>query len=142
MRLPTPSSSGKNRQQPAPAQPWLPIDRFCRDKLVAVCDYYSFMSHLKLLVNSSSVLNLFKQVMLYRRKMTLAKVGSVALFEEEDEERPASPYRRQSSSRRHRQKRESIVLDHSGSGSDTASVVSVSEIQGLEGTAGQIIIVH
>jgi hypothetical protein len=142
MRLPTPSSSGKNRQQPAPAQPWLPIDRFCRDKLVAVCDYYSFMSHLKLLVNSSSVLNLFKQVMLYRRKMTLAKVGSVALFEEEDEERPSSPYRRQSSSRRHRQKRESIVLDHSGSGSDTASVVSVSEIQGLEGTAGQIIIVH
>ena len=161
MRLPIANSgnSGTSRpqQQQQQQQPWLPIDRFCRDRLVAVCGYYSFMSHLKLLA-SSPLLNTFKQVMHHRRKMTLARVGSIGLFDEingtaEDDDdiinkRSSSgsntsakrqTYQQQ---RRQRRNRESIVLDHSGSGSDTASVVSISDLQGLEGTLGQIVIVH
>jgi hypothetical protein len=151
MRLPIPNANNAtpSKQQ----QPWLPIDRFCRDRLVAVCGYYSFMTHLKLL-NSSPLLSTFKQVMHHRRKMTLARVGSIGLFEDEDEDYDIINRRMSSSSnssskrqtyqqhRRQRRNRESIVLDHSGSGSDTASIVSVSELQGLEGTAGQIVIVH
>ncbi|KAL9542343.1 hypothetical protein MBANPS3_008655 [Mucor bainieri] len=164
MRLPIANksnNSGTSRPQPPQQQqqqPWLPIDRFCRDRLVAVCGYYSFMSHLKLLA-SSPLLNTFKQVMQHRRKMTLARVGSVGLFDdingsgiEDDDDainkRSSScsntsakrqTYQQQ---RRQRRNRESLVLDHSGSGSDTASVVSVSELQGLEGSFGQIVIVH
>ncbi|KAL7317273.1 hypothetical protein PS15m_003654 [Mucor circinelloides] len=160
MRLPIASKNSTSRPQPQQQpqqQPWLPIDRFCRDRLVAVCGYYSFMSHLKLLA-SSPLLNTFKQVMHHRRKMTLARVGSVGLFDdinggiEDDDDiinkRSSScsntstkrqTYQQQ---RRQRRNRESLVLDHSGSGSDTASVVSVSELQGLEGTFGQIVIVH
>ncbi|OBZ87596.1 Rab-3A-interacting protein [Choanephora cucurbitarum] len=151
MRLPIPNTG--RPQQKQQQQPWLPIDRFCRDRLVAVCGYFSFMSHLKLLT-SSPILSIFKQVMHHRRKMTLARVGSIGLFEEEDEETDTANRRLSSSSnssskrrsyqqqRHSRRNRESIVLDHSGSGSDTASVVSVSELQGLEGTQAQIVIVH
>ncbi|CEP08927.1 hypothetical protein [Parasitella parasitica] len=156
MRLPIASSSSARSQQQQ-QQPWLPIDRFCRDKLVAVCGYYSFMSHLRVLA-TSPLLTLFKQVMQHRRKMTLARVGSIELFEDvhvglEDDD--YALVRRSSSCsntstkrqayqlrRRQRRNRESIVLDHSGSGSDTGSVVSVSDLQGLEGTLGQIVIVH
>ncbi|KAI7866908.1 hypothetical protein BDF14DRAFT_1809015 [Spinellus fusiger] len=124
----------KMRLQPSSLvqqQPWLPIDRFCRDRLVAVCDFYSFMSYLRQgLLQHSATLCMFKQSLHFRRRMALAKVGSMALFEEQ------TPKRHSRST-----KRESIVLDHSGSGSDTASVVSMSDIQGLDGT-GQIVIVH
>ncbi|KAI8976063.1 hypothetical protein BDB01DRAFT_804359 [Pilobolus umbonatus] len=137
MRLPPVNNNNKQT-----IQPWLPIDRFCRDRLVAVCDFYSFMSHLKLL-NSSSLLNVFKQAMLYRRRMNLARVGSTALFDDDEGDYYLSHSRNSSSSlRRKRQNRESIVLDHSGSGSDSGSVVSISDLQGLEGTMGQIVIVH
>lgn len=149
MRLPI--SSNNKAQQQQQQQPWLPIDRFCRDRLVAVCGYYSFMSHLKLL-SSSPTLSIFKQIMYHRRKMSLARIGSIGLFNEEEEDTQDTKRLSMSSSgtsrhtyqqqRRHRKNRESIVLDHSGSGSDTASVVSVSDLQGLDGTPGQIIIVH
>lgn len=165
MRLPIPPNT-TTTQQKVQQQPWLPIDRFCRDRLVAVCGYYSFMSHLKML-SSSSILNMFKQVMYHRRKMTLARIGSIGLFLEEElileelDEMMMSTRRPSSSStsgsttnnasttkqqyqqrRRSRRNRESIVLDHSGSGSDTASVVSISDMQGLDGISAQIVIVH
>ena len=159
MRLPIPNTSSTQKKNTIQPQPWLPIDRFCRDRLVAVCSYYSFMSHLKLLLATSPLLSTFKQVMHHRRKMSLARVGSIGLFiEDEDEDdyndiinkrMSSSPTTSTSSKRqqyqqkrRQRRSRESVVLDHSGSGSDTASVVSLSELQGLEGTAGQIVIVH
>lgn len=165
MRLPAPTTStatatltSKKRNSMQP-QPWLAIDRFCRDRLVAVCGYYSFMSHLKLLLASSPLLSTFKQVMHHRRKMSLAKVGSIGLFIEDSDEddyndiinrRLSSSSNNSSSSKRQqyqqqrsqRKNRESIVLDHSGSGSDTASIVSVSDIQGIESNHGQIVIVH
>lgn len=151
MRLPMPTTSNTLKKNSIQPQPWLPIDRFCRDRLVAVCSYYSFMSHLKLLMTSSPLLSTFKQMMHHRRKMSLARVGSIGLFLENEEEEDYNDIinRRLSSSsstcskrqqqRRQRRNRESLVLDHSGSGSDTASIVSVSDIQGLE---GQIVIVH
>lgn len=65
----------------ASRQPWLPIDRFCRDRLVAVCEFYTFLSHLKQgLLSHSPVLGLYKQSLYYRRKMGLARVGSMSLF--------------------------------------------------------------
>ncbi|KAI8393913.1 uncharacterized protein BYT42DRAFT_552652 [Radiomyces spectabilis] len=121
-------------------QPWLPIDRFCRDRLVAVCDFYSFISHLRQgLMQSTPPMAMFKQCLHFRRRMALAKVGSMALFDED----PRNIYYQKSSSKRRSRssKRESIVLDHSGSGSDTGSIVSVSDIQGIDGTS-QIVIVH
>lgn len=126
----------KQPQQQPQAVPWLPIDRFCRDRIVAVCDFYNFMSHLKQgLMHSSPVLHMFKQSLHFRRRMGVAKVGSISLFEDDPRHYSSS------SKRRSRSKRESIVLDHSGSASDSGSVVSVSDIQGLNGT-GQIVIVH
>ncbi|PHZ17954.1 uncharacterized protein RHIMIDRAFT_233375 [Rhizopus microsporus ATCC 52813] len=123
---------------PPASNPWLPIDRFCRDKIIAVCGYYSFMNNLKSLSTSSTLLNTFKQVMYHRRRMTLSRVGSISLFEDLED---LDDNRRHS--RRYRGNRESVVLDHSGSNSDSGSVVSVSDLQGLEGTtASQIVIVH
>ncbi|KAI9019429.1 hypothetical protein CLU79DRAFT_758787 [Phycomyces nitens] len=128
MRLQPTTTSLLAQKQP----PWLPIDRFCRDRLVAVCDFYSFMSYLRqALMQHSATLSMFKQSLHFRRRMAVAKIGSIGLFDE------ASII----ATKRRSAKRESIVLDHSGSGSDTASVVSMSDIQGLDG-AGQIVIVH
>lgn len=111
--------------------PWLPIDRFCRDRLVAVCDFYGFFSYLKQgLMLNVPVLSLFKQCLQHLRKMAVARVGSIALFEPDrpkDIERPS------------RKNRESVVLDHAGS--DSGSSVSVSELTGIAGPR-QIVIVH
>ncbi|KAG1447985.1 hypothetical protein G6F56_009082 [Rhizopus delemar] len=117
---------------PTTRSPWLPIDRFCRDKIVSVCGYYSFMNNLKML--STTMLNAFKQVMFHRRRMAIARIGSMSLFEDMDEFLDEKRQKRLS----HRQ---SLVLDHSGSNSDSGSVVSISELQGLEG-ASQVVIVH
>ncbi|KAG1459626.1 hypothetical protein G6F56_006124 [Rhizopus delemar] len=128
---------------PPTSNPWLPIDRFCRDRVIAVCGYYSFMNNLKMLSSSTTLLNAFKQVMFHRRRMTLSRVGSISLFEDLDElldDRRQSSYRK---SQHRSSNRESLVLDHSGSNSDTGSIVSVSDLQGLEGTtANQIVIVN
>ncbi|CAO3592413.1 unnamed protein product [Absidia cylindrospora] len=148
----------QQQQQQQQQQPWLPIDRFCRDRLVAVCDFYGFLSHLPQAVSQNTpVLVMFKQSLIFRRKMAMAKVGSVALFTSSSSSssssaagdynlmeglRSASWRQSTSVKRRSRSsKRESIVLDHSGNGSDTGSVVSLSDIQGLDGTS-QIMIVH
>lgn len=101
------------------------------------------MNNLKMLSTSTTLLNAFKQVMFHRRRMSLSRVGSISLFEDLDElmdERRHSSYRK---SQHRSSNRESLVLDHSGSNSDSGSVVSVSDLQGLDGTAAsQIVIVH
>ncbi|CAG8632609.1 13827_t:CDS:1 [Cetraspora pellucida] len=64
---------------------WIPLDRFCRDRVVAVCDFYAFLSHLRQgLFSNSPVWGMYKQCLKYRRKMCMARVGSVSMFEEED----------------------------------------------------------
>ncbi|CAO3658641.1 unnamed protein product [Umbelopsis ramanniana] len=111
--------------------PWLPIDRFCRDRLVAVCDFYGFFSYLKQgLMLNVPVLSLFKQCMQHLRKMAVARVGSIGLFE---------PDRVKEIERPSRKNRESVVLDHAGS--DSGSSVSISELTGIAGPR-QIVIVH
>ncbi|KAI8099424.1 uncharacterized protein BX664DRAFT_272656 [Halteromyces radiatus] len=152
MRLHHPSTTNLATKQQQQQQPWLPIDRFCRDRLVAVCDFYGFVSHLPQAVTQNTpVLVMFKQSLVFRRKMAMAKVGSIGLFTSGDlygmevtspglrtvRRRASGSVKRQSRS----SKRESIVLDHSGNASDTGSVVSLSDIQGLDGTS-QIVIVH
>ncbi|KAI9490763.1 hypothetical protein BDB00DRAFT_768251 [Zychaea mexicana] len=144
MRLHGPQQQQQQLQQQKKPAPWLPIDRFCRDRIVAVCDFYSFMSHLRQgLMQNSPVLQMFKQCQHFRRRMGLAKVGSMALFD--DEPLRSSGHQSSSSSSNKRRsrssKRESLVLEHSGSNSDSGSVVSVTDVQGLYGT-GQIVIVH
>ncbi|RHZ86202.1 hypothetical protein Glove_53g28 [Diversispora epigaea] len=64
---------------------WIPLDRFCRDRVVSVCDFYAYLSHLRqgLLVNSP-VWAMYKQCLKNRRKMNLARVGSVSMFEGEE----------------------------------------------------------
>ncbi|KAI9323368.1 hypothetical protein BX666DRAFT_1886125 [Dichotomocladium elegans] len=125
---------GPPQQKPVP---WLPLDRFCRDRIVAVCDFYSFMSHLRQgYLQNTPVLYQFKQCLHYRRRMGMARVGSMDIFDDDPKLQPSS-YQ----SKRRSRKRESLVLDHSGSGSDTGSVVSVTDIQGLGGSS-QIVIVH
>lgn len=135
MRLHSPA---QQQQQQAKPVPWLPIDRFCRDRIVAVCDFYAFMTHLRQgLMQNSSVLQMFKQCLHFRRRMGLAKVGSTALFDDDGGQPRSSSYQ---SKRRSRSslKRESLILDQSGSSSDSGSVVSLSDMQG----SGQVIIVH
>ncbi|CAO3608257.1 unnamed protein product [Cunninghamella echinulata] len=150
-------------QQSQQQQPWLPIDRFCRDRLVAVCDFYGFLSQLpQAVIQNTPILVMFRQSLHFRRKMALAKVGSIGLFNQHNShhlDSPSMDSKRSSSSQRlnnnssgssgsgsirrrsRSSKRESIVLDHSGNASDTGSVVSLSDIQGLDGTS-QIVIVH
>ncbi|KAI9245831.1 hypothetical protein BDA99DRAFT_527552 [Phascolomyces articulosus] len=135
----------QQQQQKKPA-PWLPIDRFCRDRIVAVCDFYSFMSHLRQgLMQNSPVLHMFKQCQHYRRRMGLAKVGSMSLFDNDPLQGISSSKRSPSTSNHKRRsrssKRESLVLEHSGNNSDSGSVVSVTDVQGIVGP-GQIVIVH
>lgn len=128
---------GQPSQKPAP---WLPLDRFCRDRIVAVCDFYTFISYLRQgHMQKSPVLHMFKHCMHYRRRMSIARVGCLELFDDDT----SSPSRltSQYQSKRRSRKRESLVLDHSGSGSDSGSVVSITDIQGLGGTS-QIVIVH
>ncbi|CAG8504851.1 16543_t:CDS:2 [Dentiscutata heterogama] len=64
---------------------WIPLDRFCRDRVVAVCDFYTYISHLrKGLFANSPVWGMYKQCLKYRRRMSMARVSSVSMFEEED----------------------------------------------------------
>ncbi|CAG8747993.1 11509_t:CDS:2, partial [Cetraspora pellucida] len=54
-------------------------------RIVAVCDFYTYISHLrKGLLANSPVWGMYKQCLKYRRKMSMARVSSVSMFEEED----------------------------------------------------------
>ncbi|CAG8440386.1 5073_t:CDS:2 [Ambispora leptoticha] len=64
---------------------WIPLDRFCRDRVVAVCDFYAYLSHLRQgLLANSPVWGMYKQCLKYRRKMGMARVGSISMFEQDD----------------------------------------------------------
>ncbi|RIA82221.1 hypothetical protein C1645_788758 [Glomus cerebriforme] len=64
---------------------WIPLDRFCRDRVVAVCDFYTYLSHLRQgLLANSAVWTMYKQCLKHRRKMGMARVGSMSMFEEEE----------------------------------------------------------
>ncbi|KAG0049361.1 hypothetical protein BGZ83_005846 [Gryganskiella cystojenkinii] len=57
-----------------------PLDRFCRDRVVAVCDFYMFLAHLRQgLLDHQPSLELFRRALLLRHRMGQARIGSVDL---------------------------------------------------------------
>ncbi|CAI2172261.1 983_t:CDS:2 [Funneliformis geosporum] len=79
------SSSQTSRFSVTGTPGWIPLDRFCRDRVVAVCDFYTYLSHLRQgLLAHSAVWTMCKQCLKHRRKMSMARVGSVSMFEEEE----------------------------------------------------------
>ncbi|KAF9157324.1 hypothetical protein DFQ26_008844, partial [Actinomortierella ambigua] len=59
----------------------LPLDRFCRDRLVAVCDFFMFLGHLRQgLLNHYCVMDLYKRELLLRRRMACARMGAIDLL--------------------------------------------------------------
>ncbi|RGB40586.1 hypothetical protein C1646_608182, partial [Rhizophagus diaphanus] len=81
----TMSSSRTSRFSVTGTPGWIPLDRFCRDRVVAVCDFYTYLSHLRQgLLANSAVWTMYKQCLKHRRKMGMARVGSLSMFEEEE----------------------------------------------------------
>jgi len=65
---------------------WLYIDQFCRDRIVAVCDFFTFLSHLRAgLMHQNNVVTLFRECLALRCRMAAARVGSMGLFRAEEE---------------------------------------------------------
>jgi hypothetical protein len=57
--------------------------RFCRDRILASQDFFSFITHLASAKHSGTILSLFKKVLWLKRRMALAVLGSCSLFETE-----------------------------------------------------------
>ncbi|KAF9998838.1 RAB3A interacting protein [Entomortierella chlamydospora] len=55
-----------------------PLDRFCRDRIVAVCDFYTFLAHLRQgLLDYQSDLDLYRKTLWLRQRMGCARIGSI-----------------------------------------------------------------
>ncbi|KAF9435269.1 hypothetical protein BGZ76_006587 [Entomortierella beljakovae] len=55
-----------------------PLDRFCRDRVVAVCDFYMFLAHLRQgLLDHQSDMELYKKALWLRQRMGCARIGSI-----------------------------------------------------------------
>lgn len=75
---PTPSSTSSAYQQQQ--QQYHTLDRFCRERIVAVCDFYMFLGHLRQgLLDQLSSLELFRRALGLRQRMAYARIGSVDL---------------------------------------------------------------
>ncbi|KAF9280368.1 hypothetical protein BGZ68_007290 [Mortierella alpina] len=63
-------------------QEYHPLDRFCRDRIVAVCDFYMFLAHLRQgLLDHQSSLELFRRAVTLRQRMACARIGSVDIVQ-------------------------------------------------------------
>ncbi|KAI9276044.1 hypothetical protein BY458DRAFT_546253 [Sporodiniella umbellata] len=60
-----------------------PIDRFCRDRILAVSAYYRFISRLRQLATENSWLELFQQAMWHRFKMSQSRRSSQQTWTED-----------------------------------------------------------
>lgn len=65
---------------------WYPTCRFCRDRVTCVGDFFAYITHMKQgLVGPGkagfTILGIFRHLMWLKRRMALARVGSMALFE-------------------------------------------------------------
>ncbi|KAF9561546.1 hypothetical protein EC968_005688 [Mortierella alpina] len=59
-----------------------PLDRFCRDRIVAVCDFYMFLAHLRQgLLDHLSSLELFRRAVTLRQRMACARIGSMDIVQ-------------------------------------------------------------
>jgi hypothetical protein len=58
-----------------------PLDRFCRDKIVAVGDFYTFLTHLRQgLLDHQSNLELFRRALWLRQRIGCARMGSMDIM--------------------------------------------------------------
>ncbi|KAJ3326267.1 hypothetical protein HDV06_000143 [Boothiomyces sp. JEL0866] len=57
--------------------------RACRDRLVAVVDFFNFITFISANTQGATILSTFKQVLWLRRRMQLARIGSSSMFETE-----------------------------------------------------------
>jgi thiol-disulfide isomerase/thioredoxin len=67
---------------------WNMTCRFCRDRLTASLDFFTFLGYLRQGHigpgrSGATILSLFRQMMWLRRRMHMAKVGSCSMFETE-----------------------------------------------------------
>ncbi|KAF9961782.1 Guanine nucleotide exchange factor (GEF) which may activate RAB8A and RAB8B [Modicella reniformis] len=59
-----------------------PLDRFCRDRIVAVCDFYTFLAHLRQgLLDRQSNLELFRRALWLRQRIGCARIGSMDIVQ-------------------------------------------------------------
>ncbi|KAG5458708.1 MAG: hypothetical protein BJ554DRAFT_1018 [Olpidium bornovanus] len=72
-------------------EPWAPIDGFCRDRVVAACEFYVFIRNLRLgLYGSRSEQDLYPECTRLRLQMFYAKIGALP-WSELDRRVPEKP---------------------------------------------------
>ncbi|KAI9095914.1 hypothetical protein DFS34DRAFT_581979 [Phlyctochytrium arcticum] len=83
VRFGPPRSAASDMQRGTAADDtWQPICRFCKDRLLSVGDFFSFLSRLREGVKQgASILSMFRQALLLRRRMSASRIGSISLFE-------------------------------------------------------------
>ncbi|KAJ3182434.1 rab guanine nucleotide exchange factor S2 [Geranomyces variabilis] len=65
-----------------PELAWHPLCRFCRDRVLAVLEFYAFLAHIRDGVKQgATLLGMFRQALWLRRRMAICRIGSTALFE-------------------------------------------------------------
>jgi hypothetical protein len=57
--------------------------RFCRDRVLATQDFFSFITYLSSGKHSATILSTFKKILWLKRRMALSIIGSNSLFETE-----------------------------------------------------------
>lgn len=79
----TTMGGGPAISQPSSSISSEPICRFCRDRVLAVQDFFSYLSFLASGTgrHGLTILSAFKQIMWTRRRMAVAVIGSCSLFE-------------------------------------------------------------
>ena len=60
-----------------------PLCRFCRDRVLSVQDFFSFVTLLSTNSHGMTILSTFKYIMWTRRRMAVAVIGSCSLYETE-----------------------------------------------------------
>ncbi|KAK3833328.1 MAG: hypothetical protein JOS17DRAFT_826257 [Linnemannia elongata] len=66
--------------QPPQQQQYHALDRFCRERIVAVCDFFMFLAHLRQgLLDQPTSLELFRRALGLRQRMACARIGSMDL---------------------------------------------------------------
>ncbi|KAF9149028.1 hypothetical protein BG015_009201 [Linnemannia schmuckeri] len=67
--------------QPPQQQQYHALDRFCRERIVAVCDFFMFLAHLRQgLLDQPTSLELFRRALGLRQRMAYARIGSMDLL--------------------------------------------------------------
>ncbi|KAI8908257.1 hypothetical protein DFJ77DRAFT_474390 [Powellomyces hirtus] len=65
-----------------PEVAWHPLCRFCRDRVLAVLEFFAFLAHIRDGVKQgATLLGMFRQALWLRRRMAVCRIGSTALFE-------------------------------------------------------------